>query len=238
MNLKYLVNYRLFNDSLFNIKIDKRYIINTINAHSFCIAKKDIRFENALNNSDILLPDGSSMTLASKVLIDKKISKIAGFDIHKHLLKLANIEKGKVFYLGSTDKTLKLIEIRIKKEYPHIIVESFSPPFNDNFSNVQTNLMIESINYFKPDILFVGMTAPKQEKWVDMNRNEIDANIISSIGAVFDFYAGNSKRAPQWIINIGFEWLYRFVNEPKRLWKRYLLNNSKFIYYLIKEKYF
>jgi len=219
-----------------NWPINKCIVINTLNPHSFCVAEKDNAFKQALLSSDILIPDGIGVVMAAKVLKGVKISRIAGADMHMHLLKEAQKNKLKVFYLGSSEKVLKIIKTRINKEYNLINVGTFSPPFKFDFSKEDDLKMIDMVNRFSPDILFVGMTAPKQEKWAYLNKNKLNATIITSIGAVFDFYAGNIKRAPKWMINIGLEWLYRLIKEPRRMWRRYLVNNTKFIYYVIKEK--
>ena len=235
MNLKEIVTYKVYTAPLSELSFKEKCIINTINPHSYCEAKKDIVFAEALLSSDILLPDGSGIVLASKILTGKKIAKIAGADIHQYLLKQANKKGQKVFYLGAAKNTLQLINKRIKKEYPNIKIASFSPPFKTEFSIQDTQEMIAMVNAFQPDILFVGMTAPKQEKWVYINQNKIEANVIVSIGAVFDFYAGNSKRAPEWMIKLGLEWLHRSFGSW-RLAKRNLISNPIFLKDLILEK--
>ncbi|MDD7914967.1 WecB/TagA/CpsF family glycosyltransferase [Polaribacter ponticola] len=182
--------------------------------------------------SDILLPDGSGIVLAAKVLRGKVIKKIAGADIHKHLLNYADKNNKKIFYLGAAPSTLELIEKRIQKEHPNIKVGSFSPPYKPEFSDIDSANMIKEVNDFNPDFLFVGMTAPKQEKWVAMNKKKLDATITVSIGAVFDFYAGTVKRSSSFWINIGLEWLPRLLKEPKRLWRRNFVSTPQFLWYL------
>ena len=215
----------------------EKCVINTINPHSYCEAKKDVLFQEALLNSDVLLPDGSGIVLATKILTGEKINKIAGADIHQYLLEQANLKSQKVFYLGASDTTLQLIANRIKMEFPNITMESYSPPFKPQFSNEETLLMLDKVNAFQPDILFVGMTAPKQEKWVFANQDKIDAHVITSIGAVFDFYAGTVKRSgPIWI-KLGLEWLPRLLRDPKRLWKRNFISTPLFLWDVLKAKW-
>lgn len=224
--------------SLDDLNIEDNYIINTINPHSYCLSRYDKLFNEALNSSDILLPDGTGIILAAKILNNQSINKIAGADIHQYLLHQANLKSQKVFYLGAAQSTLKLIESKVKKEFPNIYVSSFSPAYKPQFSNKETALMLEKVNDFKPDILFVGMTAPKQEKWVFANKDNIDANIIVSIGAVFDFYAGTIKRPGNFWVSIGLEWLPRFLKEPKRLARRNLVSTPKFLLEIIWYKIF
>ena len=224
--------------SLDDLNIVDNYIINTINPHSYCLSRHDKLFNEALQSSDILLPDGTGIVLASRLLNNQSITKIAGADIHQYLLRQAHLKSQKVFYLGASQSTLKLIESKLKKQYPNITVSSFSPAYKPQFSNKETALMLEKVNDFKPDILFVGMTAPKQEKWVFVNKDNINANTIVSIGAVFDFYAGTIKRPSNFWVSIGMEWFPRFLREPKRLARRNLVSTPKFLLEIIWYKIF
>lgn len=207
----------------------QKMVINTINAHSWVIADKDVDFKTALINSNVLLPDGVGIVWAARLLNGDKITKIAGADLHKMVLEHLDKIGGKCFYIGSSEQTLDKIAERIHIEYPNIEMGSYSPPFKNIFSVYDNNHMIAAINAFIPDVLFVGMTAPKQEKWVEENKTKIDARLICTIGAVFDFYAGNTKRAPQWMINCGLEWLGRLIQEPKRLWSRVFISGPIFL---------
>ena len=236
MNLKKILEEKVLKGHICSIVNNKKNVINTINAHSFCVAKDDKEFMESLVKSDVLLPDGVSIVLAGKVFRIPGIKKIAGADAHQYLLEQANLNGQKVFYLGSTSETLKLIEAKVKSNYPNIQVHSYSPPFKSVFDPDDSQAMINAVNSFQPKYLFVGMTAPKQEKWVQENKNEIKVSIIANIGAVFDFYAGTVKRAPSWMINLGMEWLFRLISEPRRLWRRYLINNIKFCWYLLEER--
>jgi len=233
-----LLGYTIFDKSLGSIDFTKNNIINTINPHSYCLSRYDKLFNKSLQSSDILLPDGTGIVLAARILNNKKINKIAGADIHQYLLQQAHLKNQKVFYLGAAQNTLESIESKVKKQYPNIIVSSFSPPYKPKFSESETSEMLEKVNDFKPDILFVGMTAPKQEKWVFVNKENIEANTIVSIGAVFDFYAGTIKRPGNFWIAIGLEWLLRFLREPKRLAKRNLVSTPKFLLEIIWFKFF
>ncbi|MCH7414624.1 WecB/TagA/CpsF family glycosyltransferase [Belliella sp. R4-6] len=217
--------------------LENRTIINTINPHSYYVAKSDVEFRNALLESDVLLPDGIGIVYAASILKKVKIEKIAGFDIFLFLLEKLNKSGGSCFFLGASEQTLDLIQSKIKKEYPRIVVKSFSPPFKEVFSVEDNKTMIEEVNKLSPDVLFVGMTAPKQEKWVHKNKMEINAKVICSIGAVFDFYAGTVKRPSKFWINLGLEWLPRLLREPKRLWKRNLISTPIFIIDVIRNRF-
>jgi bacterial polymer biosynthesis proteins, WecB/TagA/CpsF family len=230
-----LQDYNLFNQSLSTIAGTK-VLINTINAYSYNTVNEDEKFQKALKSSDVLLPDGISVVWAMRLLTGKKLKKIAGEDLFFYEMNRVNAIGGSCFFLGSSESTLKLIKKRIAKEYPAIRAHFYSPPYKAEFTHEDSRHMVEAVNSIKPDVLFVGMTAPKQEKWVCEYFRQLDVGHVCCIGAVFDFYAGTVKRAPNWMINIGMEWFYRLIKEPKRLWRRYLIGNLKFIESVLIEK--
>ena len=228
-------DYNIFSTNLNDVSLSEKLVINTINQYSFCIAKNDPLFKMALVESDILLPDGIGIVVAVKALNHNKVTKISGSDLHKDLLDKLNKANGKSFYLGSSERTLKKINTRLTTEYPNISSGYFSPPFTLEFSDEENKLMLQKINEYDPDVLFVGMTAPKQEKWVHQHKDQINAKIICSIGAVFDFYAGTIKRPDNIWINLGLEWFIRLCREPKRMWKRYVYYGPVFMFTILKE---
>jgi len=233
-----IMDYLVFSDSLNNIKLTNNpLIISTINPHSYILAKNDTVFHAALKNSDILLPDGIGIVWAAKLLYGKKIKKIAGHDIFIYLMTELNNKGGACFFIGSSEKTLKKINKKVELNYSNVKVGYYSPPFKSEFSEADNRKMIEKINNFNPMILFVGLTAPKQEKWVYQNKNRICANVVCSIGAVFDFYAGTVKRSNQFWINLGLEWLPRFIQQPHKLWKRIFISNPLFVFNVLKHKF-
>ena len=213
---------------------NRKLLINTINAHSFNVATKDSFFYKSLESGDILLPDGVSIIFATRLLFGIKIKKIAGADLFYYEMKRLNEIGGSCFFLGSNDLTLQKIYDNAKIEFPNLKVHNYSPPYKPFFSEEDSQRMIELINAVKPDVLFIGMTAPKQEKWAYTYFNELDTQLVCCIGAVFDFYAGNVQRAPQWAIKIGLEWLFRLLKEPTRLSKRYIIGNTKFVFSILR----
>jgi N-acetylglucosaminyldiphosphoundecaprenol N-acetyl-beta-D-mannosaminyltransferase len=223
------MDYPLFSGILGDVPVNGKIVINTINQYSYCIAEKDPEFKLALMESDVLLPDGIGMVLATKLLTRSKIKKIAGADLHLHLLKMLDETGGSCFYLGSSNETLLKIKDRIRLEHPNIRVESYSPPYTSAFTTTDTTIMVDAVNQFNPDVLFVGITAPRQEKWITLNKDRLNTHVIGSIGAVFDFYAGTINRPGQIWINMGLEWFVRFIHEPKRMWKRYFYYGPSFI---------
>jgi len=231
-----LKNYSIFNGALNQIGFAQKILINTINQYSFCIAEEDVTFKESLQYADVLLPDGMAIVAAVRLLTGQKIKKIAGADMHRHLLQELNQKGGSCFYLGSSDNTLMKIKERVLIDFPNIRVGTFSPPFKKEFSQTDNEKMVEIVNAFKPHVLFVGMTAPKQEKWAYAHKQQLDTKIICTIGAVFDFYAGTVKRPSPFWINLRLEWFIRLLKEPKRMWQRYLYYGPVFIRYILEQK--
>lgn len=216
-----------------------KLLINTINAFSYDNARKDVLFSEALQKGDVLIPDGISIVKACRFLNAKSQPKerIAGWDLFVYEMEKLNRVGGKVMFLGSSDAVLNLIRQRVAEKYPKIEVDTYSPPYKPVFSDEENEAMISAINHSNPDLLWIGMTAPKQEKWAYTHLDRLDVHChIGTIGAVFDFFAGTVKRAPERWQRAGLEWLYRLLSEPRRMWRRYFIGNAKFIYYIMVEK--
>lgn len=216
-----------------------KLLINTVNAHSFNTAKKDQLFADALTNGDVLIPDGVSIVKACKWIKAKSQPKerIAGWDLFSFEMNKLEKKGGTVMFMGSSQKVLDLIVKRVAVDYPHLKVVTYSPPYKPEFSDEDNNAIIDAINVANPDLLWIGMTAPKQEKWTYSHWNELNIHChVGTIGAVFDFFAGTVERAPIWWQDHGLEWLYRLIKEPKRMWRRYIIGNTLFLWNMTKEK--
>jgi N-acetylglucosaminyldiphosphoundecaprenol N-acetyl-beta-D-mannosaminyltransferase len=139
-----------------------------------------------------------------------------------------------VMFMGSSEKVLDLIVKRAAEVYPHLKVVTYSPPYKPEFSEEDNKAIIDAINAADPDLLWIGMTAPKQEKWTYSHWEELNIHChVGTIGAVFDFFAGTVERAPMWWQRHGLEWLYRLLKEPKRMWRRYIIGNALFLFNVI-----
>lgn len=215
-----------------------KLLINTINAHSYNTALKDDFFAEALMKGDALIPDGASIVMACRKLKAKSQPKerIAGWDLFTMEMERLNRKGGTCFFMGSSEKVLKLIREKGKTVYPNIRIETYSPPYKPEFSEAENREIIEAINRANPDLLWIGMTAPKQEKWAYRHWNELHIHChCGTIGAVFDFFAGTMERAPMWWQEHSLEWLYRLIKEPKRMWRRYIIGNTLFICNVMRE---
>jgi N-acetylglucosaminyldiphosphoundecaprenol N-acetyl-beta-D-mannosaminyltransferase len=232
-----LVDYSIYNGNLKDLPFVRKTLINTINQYSYCIAQTDSAFKRALKGSDVLLADGMAIVAAVQLLEGQKTTKIAGADLHRFLLKDLNKKAGTCFYLGSSQNTLQKITARLAIEFPNVKVQTFSPVYASEFSPSENVEMLAAVNAFKPDVLFIGMTAPKQEKWAFHNKSVLHAKIICSIGAVFDFYAGTVQRPHPFWIQLRLEWFVRLIKEPKRMWKRYLYFGPIFVKLITQEKF-
>ncbi len=217
-----------------------KLLINTINAHSYNTARKDELFAEALTNGDVLIPDGVSIVKACRWIKAKSQPKerIAGWDLFS--FEMENLERKQcgmlntVMFMGSSEKVLDLIVKRTAEVYPHLKIVTYSPPYKPEFSEEDNKAIVEAINAANPDLLWIGMTAPKQEKWTYSHWNELNIHChVGTIGAVFDFFAGTVERAPVWWQRHGLEWLYRLLKEPKRMWRRYIIGNTLFLFNII-----
>ena len=226
-------------DDLTRIPASKT-LINTIYAYSYVVAQTDAYFAEALVKCDYLMPDGAGIVKACRWLkaTSQPRERIAGWDLFEFEMRAISrkISRPRVMFLGSSEKVLSLIRERAATDYPDMEVITYSPPYKREFSDEDSQKMINAINEANPDLLWIGMTAPKQEKWTYKHWDELNIQChCGTIGAVFDFYAGTVKRAPLWWQEHSLEWLYRLIMEPRRMWRRYIIGNAKFLYYIYKE---
>lgn len=223
------LGYKVFSDdlSLIPLKNGKTRVINTISPNSYGIATKDAVFDSSLKGSDYLVLDGVYFALAPMLLDGKNIKRNQGPDVFYHFINRLNKEGGKAFFFGSKEETLEKIKNRAAVEYPNIKTASFSPPFKDVFTDDDDREMVQIINEFKPDILFVGLTCPKQEKWAIKNAGQLNASLIICIGNVFDWFAGTQKEIHPFWFKIRLGWLIRIFLRPE-VFKRNIGNQMKF----------
>jgi N-acetylglucosaminyldiphosphoundecaprenol N-acetyl-beta-D-mannosaminyltransferase len=209
-----------------------------INPHSYVMARRDPEFDAALRHADCLIPDGMGMVMASRVLNRAVRSRITGPEVFLGLhAALQARGGGSVFFLGGHETTLKKIRSRMAADYPFVrVAGTFSPPIRDRFSAEETGAMIRAVNDARPDVVWVGLTAPKQEKWIAANLSRLDARFVGAVGAAFDFYAGVVKPPPRIVQGAGLGWLYRLAQQPRRLWRRTFSSAPIFFWHLTRTR--
>ncbi len=206
-----------------------------LNPHSFITARDDADFRAALKGADWLIPDGAGIVLASRILGGRIEERITGPDVFLRLHdRLQELGGYSVFFLGSNEKTLQTICHHMARDWPQVrIAGSYAPPFRAKFSDNEIDSMVSSINSAKPDVLWIGMTAPKQELWIHQVQSRLNVRFAGAVGAIFDFYAGNVKRPHSFFRRLGLEWLPRLLREPRRLWRRTLVSAPVFIWQVL-----
>lgn len=223
--------------SILQLEDDLKIVI-TVNAYIAVLANRYIKLKNIIN-SNIATFDGQAPYILAKILNRNiKFEKISGSDLIFDLCELAKCDNKKIFLLGGYKQTNKDTVLLLKKKY-NILVEGYSPDFSKYpFSEDHNNNIFEYIKIFKPHFLLVGFGCPKQEYWISDNKDKlknIGVQIAVGVGGTFELVSRKFKRAPKWIQKIGFEWLYRFMQEPKRMWHRYTIGNIQFIILFLKE---
>ena len=205
-----------------------------INVHSAIEAKNDNKFAEIINFADIAAPDGMPIAKSIELLYGIKQERIAGMDLFPVILKKAAEENLSVFLYGSTDFVLGKIAGRIKSELPDLkIAGLYSPPFR-NLSETEKNTVAAAINDSGCNLVFVALGCPKQEIWMAEMKGRVNA-VMLGVGGAFPVYAGIHKRAYGWMRNLSLEWLFRLIQEPKRLLWRYIYTDSIFLFLMSKE---
>jgi N-acetylglucosaminyldiphosphoundecaprenol N-acetyl-beta-D-mannosaminyltransferase len=206
------------------------------NAHMVVEAHNDPAFAAVVKNADIITPDGVPLIWALRLLYRLKQERIAGMDLLPALLREASILKLPVFFYGGTEQMLEKTTIYLKKQLsPLNIVGTYNPPFR-SLSNSEEDEVVRLINHSGASIVFVVLGCPKQERWMALMKHRVNSVMIG-IGGALPVLIKMQKRAPVWMQNIGLEWLFRLGQEPKRLFKRYAVTNSVFIYLVLRGLY-
>jgi len=216
---------------------NEKFYVCAPNAYLIVKANEDKELLNILNNAKIALPDGMSSVWYSKTFKKYFLERISGYDFFYNFSKIANKRGYSYFFMGGENIiVLENIKKRLQSEFKNIKMKGyFCPPFMDTFTDEIDDNIVRKINKCNPDILWVGISAPKQEKWIYKNINKLNIKMACPIGATFNFYAGIINRAPTWMQKTCLEWLYRTYKEPKRLFKKYLIYNTKFLNLVLKD---
>lgn len=217
----------------------RKFYVCTVNAYQAVKAGEDKMFLKVLNDAAIVIPDGMPLVWYSRLSGKPVSERISGYDFFCGFSKFADKKKYSYFFFGGeSDAVLEKIKHRLKKEFSNIKVKGLiCPPIMDSFPDEYDDYVISTINKCRPDVLWVGISAPKQEKWIYKNIGRLNIKMAFGIGAAFNFYANTVRRAPAWMQKTGLEWLYRMYREPKRLFKKYMVNNTKFIILVFKDSF-
>lgn len=210
-----------------------RFVVAT-GFHGVWEAQKSPEFKNILNSADLFCADGIAPVWLSRILGDPLNGRVPGPDLLAAFVSVANIKGYSSFFLGDTPETLEALTNRIEKRYPgHRIVGTLSPPFRP-LTAADNTAILEAIDRARPDVLWVAFGLPKQELWIAEHLKRLDVPVAVAVGAAFSFLSGKVKRAPRWMGSSGFEWLWRLAHEPRKLWRRDLLDGPKFLAHAIR----
>ena len=199
-------------------------------------AHKSAPLQKVYNSADLCTADGVPLIWASRLLGNPIRGRVTGLDLLPRFAKVAAEENFTFFFLGAKDGVGKQLSEILKKKIPGLrIIGIYSPPFAEQFTDAENNKMIRLINEAKPNVLWVSLTAPKQDYWIYEHFDKLDVNIAIGVGAAFDVVAGNIPRSPEWMQKMGLEWFYRLIREPGRLYRRYLVEAPLSIPMIIKQ---
>jgi len=204
-----------------------------INAAKVVNAQKDTELKQSIVNCDIINADGQAIVWASRFLNRSLPERVAGIDIMANLVKLAAEKNYRIFFLGAKEEVVTKVVETYEKAYGKAIIAGYR---NGYFKKEEEQQIAQQIADSGASILFVAMSSPKKEIFLNTYKDLIKTPFIMGVGGSFDVVSGLVKRAPRWMQKTGLEWFYRVIQEPKRMWKRYLFGNSEFIYLVLKEK--
>lgn len=225
LNIQETISY--FSNTI-NKRNKIRVSVTSVNCLLWCQNNEKLR--NLYNSADICTADGVPLVWASKLLSNPIRGRVTGLDLLPEFSKVAAIKKYTFFFLGSAEGVAERLKDKLEKENPGLnVVGTYSPSYAKKFSDEENLKMIEMINKVKPNMLWVSLTAPKQDYWIYEHFDKLDVNIAIGVGAAFDVVVGDIERSPKWMQKNGLEWLYRLIKEPKRLFRRYLIEAPLFI---------
>jgi N-acetylglucosaminyldiphosphoundecaprenol N-acetyl-beta-D-mannosaminyltransferase len=215
-------------ETIIQLSREGHHYVCAANVHMIMESHDDARFRDLVNSATIVVPDGKPIVWALRRLGAKRVERITGYSLTLQVLEKARKNGISVGFYGGDEKILDLMVRRVQKDHPGLrIAYAFSPPFR-TLSDNEDQTIVENLVQSGVKILFVGLGCPKQEQWMASHKDQIPAVMIG-VGAVFEFLAGTKARAPKVLQEMGLEWLFRLFLEPRRLWRRYLVENPRFI---------
>lgn len=205
------------------------------NVHTTVMASENEAYRDIQNGGILSIPDGGPLSTVGRKRGYPSMKRTTGPDYMQEIFKISEVKGYRHYFYGSTEETLEKLRCRLLKDYPGMqIAGMYSPPFSP-LTDVEDRAIIDRINETEADFVWVGLGAPKQEIWMASHQGKLRGMMVG-VGAGFDYYAGNIERAPEWMQKTNLEWLYRLIQDPKRLFKRYWVTNIKFIWHVMVRK--
>ncbi len=218
-----------------SIQHNQQIHVEGVNASKIVDMQYDKMLHDSVTGSSLITPDGQSVVWASKILGNPLKERVAGIDLMRELVALAGENQYKIYLLGAKPQVVERVATGIQKNHSPNIIAGYR---NGYFSKQEEEQIAQDISDSNAHMLFVGISSPQKEHFIYRHKDVLkNINLVMGVGGSFDVMAGATKRAPLWMQNIGMEWFFRFLQEPKRMWKRYLVGNSIFIYQVLKEKF-
>jgi N-acetylglucosaminyldiphosphoundecaprenol N-acetyl-beta-D-mannosaminyltransferase len=206
-----------------------------VNADCMLLARKNEKYRRVLNNCDLVYADGVGVVYGAKLWGHKLPGRSTAADFMPDFCRTFARKGLRIFFLGADHGVAREAAARLCREIPDLQVVGTHHGY---FTPDQEKEVIAAVNAAEPDIVIIGFGAPYQELWISDNRDALNAAVVWGVGGLFDFLSGRTRRGPKWLLDNGFEWLCRLMTEPKRLWRRYLIGNTKFVVYLLLRRFF
>jgi N-acetylglucosaminyldiphosphoundecaprenol N-acetyl-beta-D-mannosaminyltransferase len=218
------------------IREREQHYVCVTGVHGVMESQRDAGLRAIHNASGLTTPDGMPMVWAGRWAGARSIRRVYGPDLMLRVCERAARDGWTAYLYGGKDGIPELLAARLQAWFPGLrVVGTYSPPFRP-LTDEEDEAIVEQINAAGPDIVWVGLSTPKQERWMAAHAGRLHAPVLVGVGAAFDIHAGTLAQAPRWIQRIGFEWLYRLFREPRRLWKRYLSNNPRFVLAILRRR--
>ncbi len=219
-----------------SIQSNKQIHHVVVNAGKIVMMQEDLQLRQSVNESDLINADGQAVVWASKVLGKPLKERVAGIDLMRNLVQLAHKRNYKIFFFGAREEVVKKVVDIYSGEYSPNLIAGYR---NGYFKKEEELLIAQEIAKSEANMLFVAISSPTKENFLFENKTILEkVNFVMGVGGSFDVVAGKVKRAPLWMQKAGLEWFYRFLQEPKRMWKRYLIGNLKFLLLVFKERFY
>ncbi len=213
----------------------KSYVTIT-GVHGVMESQSDPELKRIHNAAGLVTPDGMPMVWMNKLAGNSHVSRVYGPDLMLAVCKESQTRNYKHFFYGGADGVADLLVSKLKEKFPQLqVVGTYCPPFR-KLTPDEDRQLVEQVNASGADIVWVGLSTPKQEYWMSEHVGRLNSPVMVGVGAAFDFHAGLKSQAPAWMQKTGLEWFFRLCTEPKRLWKRYLRNNPLFVFYVMLQK--